>query len=523
MTKPSPDQEPRWRPSSNRRRWLIGAIVVGCVVAIGVFRVVQRRPNPEQEDLVALTVAAEVADLTVEIEATGEVQPIERVNLSPKTQGRLEQIFVEQGDRVAQGQIIATMERRELDAQTDQARARLDRARASLAELKAGTRPEELAQATDRIDQARARRDRARASRDELLAGSRREDLDEADAAVQRADAAVSDAESRFNLANIEADRNRQLERDGAVSQRVLDASLDELRRARANLDQVIAARGEAQQRRDRLENGARIEEIDRADADLAAAEAELSETEQRYAQLSNGARIEEIDRAAADVLEAEAQVQFYDVQLSDTEIRAPFSGIIAQRYADPGAFVTPATSASTASSATSTSIVALARGLEILAKVPEVDISRIYEGQSVTIVADAFPDDTFEARVKLIAPEAVREQNVTLFQVQLKIFSGLDKLQSGMNVDLIFQSDRLRNALVVPTVAIVTDRGRTGVLIPDARGQATFQPVTIGPSVGSQVQVLEGIEPGDRVFIGLPEGQSLDDILGGLDQKKDD
>jgi HlyD family secretion protein len=517
MTKSTQDVDPRWRHILYQRRWLLGAIVVGLVVAIGVTRMVQRRPDSAQEDLVALTVPAEVTDLTVEIEATGEVQPIDRVNLSPKTQGRLEQIFVEQGDRVTQGQIIATMERRELDAQADQARARLDRARASLAELETGTRPEELAQADDRIDQARARSDGARASRDELLAGSRREDLDEADAAVRRAAAAVVDAESSLALAEIEADRNRQLEADGAVSRRVLDASLDELRRARANLDQVIAARGEAQQRRDRLENGARPEEIDRAEADLSGAEAELSETEQRFAQLSNGARLEEIDRAEADVLEAEAQVRFYEVQLNDTEIRAPFAGIIAQRYADPGAFVTPATSASTATSATSTSIVALARGIEVLAKVPEVDISRIYQGQSVEILADAYPNDRFEARVKLIAPEAVREQNVTLFQVRLEILGGLETLQSGMNVDLTFRSDQLRDALVVPTVAIVTDQGRTGVLIPDARGRATFQAVTIGPSVGSQVQVLEGIEAGDRVFIGLPEGQSLDDVLGGL------
>ena len=214
----------------------------------------------------------------------------------------------------------------------------------------------------------------------------------------------------------------------------------------------------------------------------------------------------------------AQGNVDFYAAQLDDTKVRAPFSGVVVQRYADPGAFVTPATSASTASSATSTSIVALARGLEILAKVPEVDIDRIYRGQAVEVVADAHPDDRFEAEVKLIAPEAVREQNVTLFQVRLEILSGLERLQSGMNADLTFQSDRLEDVLVVPTVAVVTDRGQSGVLVPDARGRAKFRPVTVGPSVGSQVQVLDGLDAGERVFIGLPEGQDLDDILGGLD-----
>jgi len=507
----------RWRATSVPKRWLAGAIAVGCLVTVGTVRGCTRQDTVRADELESLTVVAETADLTVQVDTTGEVQPIERVNLSPKTQGRLERILVEQGDRVTQGQVLAQMERREIVAQYDRAVASLERARASLRELQNGTRPEELAQGRARVDRARANRDRARAALDELLAGSRREDLREAEAALNRSQSAVVEAESRVSFAELEVERNRQLEADGAIARRALDTSLDELRRARAGLDSAIAARNEARQRRDRLQNGARPEAIDRAEAELDAAEADLTEAQQQLAQLQNGARSEEIARAEADVLDAQGQVDFYTAQLDDTEVRAPFSGIIVQRYADPGAFVTPATSASTASSATSTSIVALASGLEILAKVPEVDIDRIYTGQPVEVIADAHPDERFEAEVKLIAPEAVREQNVTLFQVRLEILSGLDRLQSGMNVDLIFRSDRLDDALVVPTVAIVTDRGQSGVLVPDARGRAQFRPVTIGPSVGSQVQVLDGLESGERVFVGLPDGQDLEDILGGF------
>ena len=463
----------RWQATPTPRRWIIGAVAVGCVVAVGVARNFSGRGSVQVDELEALTVVADVADITVQVETTGEVQPIERVNLSPKTQGRLDRIFVEQGDRVEQGQVIAEMENRELVAQYDRAVASLERARAGLRELQNGTRPEELAQGRARVDRATANRERATAALDELLAGSRREDLREAEAALTRSESAVVEAESRLSLAEIDLERDRQLEADGAISRRELDTSLDELRRTQAGLDSAIAARSEARQRRDRLANGARPEEVDRAEADLDAAEADLAEARQQLAQLENGARPEEVDRAEADVLDAQGNVDFYAAQLDDTKVRAPFSGVVVQRYADPGAFVTPATSASTASSATSTSIVALARGLEILAKVPEVDIDRIYRGQAVEVVADAHPDDRFEAEVKLIAPEAVREQNVTLFQVRLEILSGLERLQSGMNADLTFQSDRLEDVLVVPTVAVVTDRGQSGVLVPDARGRA--------------------------------------------------
>ena len=124
-------------------------------------------------------------------------------------------------------------------------------------------------------------------------------------------------------------------------------------------------------------QNGTRPEEITRA-------EAEVTEARSKLAQLVNGSRPEEIAAAKANVAEINAQVSYYQVQLEDSRIRAPFGGIITQRYAIQGAFVTPTTSASATDSATSTSVVALARDLEVLAKVPESDIGQIKPGQVV-------------------------------------------------------------------------------------------------------------------------------------------
>jgi HlyD family secretion protein len=227
-----------------------------------------------------------------------------------------------------------------------------------------------------------------------------------------------------------------------------------------------------------------------------------------------NGTRPEEIASAKADVAEIKAQVRYYEVQLEDTKIRAPFAGIITQRYALQGAFVTPTTSASATDTGSSTSIVALAQDLEVLAKVTESDIGQIKPGQTVEIVADAYPDKVFSGRVKLIAPEAVKDRDVTLFEVRVAIDKGKDLLQSGMNVDLKFLGEKLNNALVLPTVAIVTSKGQTGVLIPDEKNQPKFQLVTIGSTIGNKIQILEGLKAGDRVFLELPEGKNLDDII---------
>jgi HlyD family secretion protein len=78
---------------------------------------------------------------------------------------------------------------------------------------------------------------------------------------------------------------------------------------------------------------------------------------------------------------------------------------IITPKYANERAFVTPTTSASTRVSATSAFILTLAKGLEIIVKVPEVDLKHIKLGQSVNIIANAYPKDIFQGAVKRIAP----------------------------------------------------------------------------------------------------------------------
>ncbi|WP_448604744.1 efflux RND transporter periplasmic adaptor subunit [Thermoleptolyngbya sp.] len=323
-----------------------------------------------------------------------------------------------------------------------------------------------------RMMQARAQVAEAQARLAAVRSGNRPEEIAQRQAEVERARAQVRDAETRVQLANQRLERNRMLASQGAISRDALDEVIREANSARANLEQAQASLRAAEQSLNLSRNGSRAEDIAQAEAQLASA-------------LGNLRSIE--------------------VQQEDTVLRAPFDGIVTQKYATEGAFVTPTTSASDATSATSTAIVAIASGLEILAEVPEVDIGQIRPGQAVEIRADALPNQVFKGEVRLVAPEAVVRQNVTSFQVRIRLLTGQDKLLSGMNVDLDFLGDRLDNAIVVPTVAIVTKDGENGVLVPGERNKPEFRPVTLGTAVGNQTQILDGIEPGDRVFIDLP------------------
>lgn len=464
-------------------RWLMGLIAAGTLVvgSTTTYNLVQQRKNPE--DITQLTVPVTAQNVTLRITASGKVVPVQSVNISPKNPGVVAQLYVEQGDRIQQGQIIARMDVGDIPAQIQQYQANLAQAQAQLEQARAGSRPQEIAQARARLAQAEAQLAAARA-------GNRDQEIGQAQAQVNSARAQVKLTQARVN-------RYRELTQQGATSQDQLEQYITEDQRAKANL-------AEAEKRLSLLQTGSRSEEIDQREAAVTEARAAL-------VLLQNGSRLEEIAQRQAAVKAAQAQLKAAQVRLEDTIIRAPFAGIVTQKYANIGAFVTPTTSASTSASATSSSIVAVARGLEVLAQVPEADIGRIKQGQEVEIVADAYPDRVFKGRVRLIAPEAVVEQGVTSFQVRVALETGTDKLRSGLNVDLTFLGDRLSDALMLPTVAIVTEKGKTGVLVPDAKNKPQFREVTVGAQVKDQTQILSGVQVGDRIFVNPPKDYKIE------------
>jgi len=454
--------------------WLVGVVAVGTLTVGTTVYVLNR--NQQDYNLQELTVPVTQKNLQVTIEASGTVQPIQSVNISPKTAGRLESLYVEQGDRVEKGQPVAVMENQQFQAQLDRAESNLAEAKARLAEAKAGSRLEEIEQARASLEQAKARLAEAQARIPENIAQIRFQ---------------VDSAQSQFELAQDRLNRNEMLLAEGAIAQDRFDEIRNEYRSAQAAL-------AEARQRLQQAQKTNRPE-IQRLEAEVAQARANLQ-------QVQRGTRQEEIERLEAAVRATQAQFREAQIQFQDTTIQAPFAGIITQKYATEGAFVTPTTSASSTAAATSTSIIALAEGLEVLAKVPEVDVTQLKKGQSVEIMADAFPNEVFRGKVKLIAPEAIVEQNVTSFEVRIELQSGLEKLRSGMNVDVTFLGEELADTLVIPTVAVVTRQGETGVMIVNDEEEAEFQPVTLGLTIDNQTQILEGLETSDRVFIDLPE-----------------
>ena len=505
----------------------IAAATIG-IAALGTVAVTQFKPAPKI-DLARYTTVAKSQDLTDRITASGNIIPFQTANLSPKTAGRVASLYVEQGDRVVKGQKIAQMENAEIQAGFAQAQANVQQAQANLSKAKNGTRAEEITQAQAKLAQAQANFNKARNGNRPEETAQIQAKLAQAQAnlnltqsiapqQIEQATAQISSATAKLRLAQATVDRNRSLRQSGAVSQDALDRATAEDQTARANLldtqqklqqvrnssrsevSQRQAAVTEAQQALRQSQLGSRAE-------DVASFAAQVAQAQAAYQQAKNGSRPEDIAQLTAALAVANAQLQAARSQLQDSTVVAPFAGLITQRYASIGAFVTPTTSASSSSSATSTSIVALAKDMEVKAKVPEVDIGKIKLGQKVEITADAFSDKPFQGTVRLVAPEAVIEQNVTSFEVRVALDTGKDVLRSGMNVNTVFSGQRTNNALTVPTVAISSKRGQTGVYIPGENNEPKFKALKVSSTVKDRIQVIEGLKSGDRVFIDIPPG----------------
>ena len=356
-----------------RRRKRLAIGVVAALVGSGSLVWMLNSSRSGGRDLSDYTVEASRGSLPGVITASGELEAIRRVNVSPRRQGLLEALLVDEGVRVEKGQVLARMDRGDFQ---------------------------------DRLD--------------ELMALARQAKADY--------DAKASDYK-----------RRQSLFASGVISA--------------ADLDDYRA----------------------------------------RY--LSSKATFEA----------AQERIQQRDIEGGELLIRAPFSGLITERYAEPGSFVTPTTAASSSAGATSSSIVELSQGLEVTAKVPESDIGRIKIGQVANVRVDAFPDQSFAAEVRDIAPRAEKTNNVISFEVELTLLNPPPILRIGMTADVNFQTGRTAASTLVPTVAIVTEDGKPGVLLVGKNDQPTFQPIELGSSGGSQSAILSGVKPGTRVFIDLP------------------
>ena len=208
---------------------------------------------------------------------------------------------------------------------------------------------------------------------------------------------------------------------------------------------------------------------LDQADAELKAAisRREIALTQMaRVESLLEAGTLTEADReqAALDLASAEAQVvtarvsvENARIAVDDTDIRAPIGGTIIFKPVEKGQVITSPTQ--DFSGGTMLLQMADLSAVQIRSLVDETDIGKIQPGMPAEVLVAAYPNQPFAGRVTKIEPQAVVEQNVTMFAVLVSIDNPDGLLMPGMNAEVEISIARSENALTIPVMALRTHR----------------------------------------------------------------
>jgi len=435
-----------------------------------------------------LTQAVERETVPLVISANGTVDAERSINLSPESSGVVKTLLVEEGDRVRQGQVIALMDDSNLRGELLQMQGQLAQQEANLAKLIAGDRPEDIARAEAQLAEAEA-------SLRELQAGNRNQDIAQAEARLRRAQATLQQRETSFG-------RYESLYRQGAVS--------------REELDQRRADRGVARADVREAEESLALQRAGTRSEQISQAAARVEQQRQTVATAQAGNRTEDIAQARAQVQSAEGTLQTIEARLADTEVTAPFEGVINQIYAELGSFVSPSTSGGSTESSSSSSILLLSSVRnEVVVNLPESQIAKVDLGQPIVIKADAFPGEQFTGEVEHIAAQATVSQNVTSFEVRISLdLPEAEKLRIGMNVEAQFEIGRLENALLVPNAAVVRGPEGEGVYILEG-DEPVFQIIQTGETAEGKTEIKSGLDGDEQVLISPPAEK--EEAQGGI------
>jgi RND family efflux transporter MFP subunit len=270
------------------------------------------------------------------------------------------------------------------------------------------------------------------------------------------------------------------------------DRAAANLNAARATLAQAEAEAADARLNYDRQKQLLAQNLISRQDYDTAA-----TRYQKAVAAVANSRA--NIKSAAAALDEAQTAVEY-------SLIRAPFDGVVLTKNAEVGEVVAPFGAALNARAAVAT--MADMSSLMVEADVAEANINQVKVGQPVEILLDALPGVRFPGKVHMIVPTAERSKATIMVKVA---FDSLDpRVLPEMSAKVAFLSRPLQRheeqpRLVVNPKALVEKNGKLlAYVVKDQKVQA--KPVETGPKLGDWVEVLGGLQEGDKVVLQPPK-----------------
>lgn len=240
------------------------------------------------------------------------------------------------------------------------------------------------------------------------------------------------------------------------------------------------------------------------------------SEAEYDQARAAHESAVANIGSAQAGLTAAKANVQWAEVQVENTIIRAPFDGTVLTKTADVGEVVAPFASSASARGAVVT--IADMTSLEVEADVSESNIQQLHVDQPCLITLDALPAEPYRGKVKKIVPTADRSKATVMVKVAFdqtdnRVLPEMSAKISFLPTTTAADSVSTKTVLTVPAGAVVHRNGASIVFVAQ-QGHVIARPIETGQAYGSVVEVRSGLDLGEAVVLNPPENLSDGDAI---------
>lgn len=398
----------------------------------------------------SVTEAAVKAD--GKIVAEGRVVPAQNAALSFQATGVVSEVLAVEGAQVDAGQVLIRLDARQQRAAVAQAQAGLSQAQATLDALKAGPRVQE-------VQTAQAALDAAKAQLAKLQAGARPEDIAASAAAVSIAQAQLQEVQDGVSEQQLDA-AHADVANAGAAlkqAQYAYDASFKQdpaginASPAALALEQATNNYNAAKARYDDLAKGPTTTSLDLAkarvqqagaqlnsmkaaprQADLDAVNAEINRAQAQLDLVKAGARAEDIAAAQAAVDSAQATLEQAQSALTDTELRAPFAGVVAFLDVHAGEQAAPGTVVARVGNPSTWEIETT--------DLTELNVVNVHEGTKATVALDALPGVELAGKVVRIRQFGENKQGDIVYTVVVQPDNQESRLRWNMTASVALE-----------------------------------------------------------------------------------
>lgn len=465
-----------------RKRIIILAVVVVAVGAIAFFQI-----NKARTPIEVKTAKAVRGELEQVVSASGMTETAKEAVLNFESAGKVDEVYVKEGDSVKTGDWIASLDTKILSLQRKQQQAVVSQAVAAYQKLKNGFTADEIKLAQISVNTAQRGLDETKAKTALDLAAAQTT----VDSTKRTRDFTIGERQEALADYNELVDKYKHPVYGIPNYTPSQEAEVDA---AKATSDAAFTAYLTAQSAYEAAQK-AYDQAADVADRAIKTAEDQLETANTQLSIKTAPMRSEDAKSTLAQVTQAKAALEIIDSQIDDATITAPFDGIIVTISAQEGEFVIGG-AAQVGGFATISDPSTIRAAIDV----DEADIVKVKPDQKATAFFDSYEEQEFKGRVTRVKDTSVKtEGGGTAFPVYIEIETAGKHFWQGMNVDVDIIVEVLKGKVNVPAEAVAAKDGKDIVYVVKD-GKAKQTQVKLGASTDTGVEVISGVDEGDII-----------------------